>query len=111
VAGAVVRDLESGKEHEVRAKVIVNATGVFADRIRRLDEPETRTVMLFDIHTRDWDDQLLKQLDVPRSGIGRRSAIGSVRADVPPPRDGQEYIRNRLFHAGKYGGESSLLEE
>ena len=45
LAGAVVRDLESGKEHEVQAKAIVNATGVFADGIRRLDEPGARTVL------------------------------------------------------------------
>jgi len=45
MAGAVVRDLESGKEHQVRAKVVINATGVFADGIRRLDEPGTRTVL------------------------------------------------------------------
>jgi glycerol-3-phosphate dehydrogenase len=32
-------DLESGREHEIRAKVVINATGVFADEIRRLDEP------------------------------------------------------------------------
>ena len=45
MAGAVVRDQESGKEHEVRAKAVVNATGVFADGIRRLDEPGARTVL------------------------------------------------------------------
>jgi glycerol-3-phosphate dehydrogenase len=32
-------DLESGREHAIRAKVVINATGVFADEIRRLDEP------------------------------------------------------------------------
>jgi len=32
-------DLESEREHEIRAKVVINATGVFADEIRRLDEP------------------------------------------------------------------------
>lgn len=39
VAGAVVRDEERGTEWEVRARVVVNATGVFCDAVRRLDEP------------------------------------------------------------------------
>jgi glycerol-3-phosphate dehydrogenase len=40
IQGVVITDGESGREHSVRAKVVVNATGVFADRIRRLDNPE-----------------------------------------------------------------------
>jgi glycerol-3-phosphate dehydrogenase len=38
--GVVVRDAESGKEYSVRAQVVVNATGVFADRVRHLDNPD-----------------------------------------------------------------------
>lgn len=45
VVGAVVRDLESGKEHSLRAKVVINATGVFSDGIRRMDEPGVKTVL------------------------------------------------------------------
>jgi glycerol-3-phosphate dehydrogenase len=33
-------DGESGHEHSVRARVVVNATGVFADKVRHLDNPE-----------------------------------------------------------------------
>lgn len=36
VAGAVVRDLESGSTCEVRAGVVVNATGVWADEVRAM---------------------------------------------------------------------------
>ncbi|GAB5601922.1 FAD-dependent oxidoreductase [Thermus sp. FJN-A] len=39
VRGAVVRDRLSGKEVEVRAKAVVNATGPLADRVRRLLDP------------------------------------------------------------------------
>lgn len=39
VCGAVVRDLETGAEHDVRARVVINAAGVFADGLRRMDEP------------------------------------------------------------------------
>jgi glycerol-3-phosphate dehydrogenase len=45
IVGAVVRDLESGKEHNVRAKVVVNATGVFADSVRKMDEPGAKSVV------------------------------------------------------------------
>jgi glycerol-3-phosphate dehydrogenase len=43
--GLGVRDLESGKEHTVRAKVVVDATGVFTDSIRKMDEPEAKSVV------------------------------------------------------------------
>ena len=36
----VARDLETGREHELQAKVVVNATGAFADSIRRMDNPD-----------------------------------------------------------------------
>lgn len=39
VSGVVARDTESRRELTVRARVVVNATGVFTDAIRRLDEP------------------------------------------------------------------------
>jgi glycerol-3-phosphate dehydrogenase len=39
VVGAVVRDEETGREYEVRAKVVVNATGIFVDELRKLDDP------------------------------------------------------------------------
>jgi glycerol-3-phosphate dehydrogenase len=44
-AGAVVRDLESGKEHNVRAKAVVNATGVFTDSVRKMDEPGAKSIL------------------------------------------------------------------
>lgn len=39
IAGAVVVDACEGREYTVRARAVVNATGVFADAVRRLDEP------------------------------------------------------------------------
>jgi glycerol-3-phosphate dehydrogenase len=40
VRGAVVRDRLTGKEVEVWARAVVNATGPLADRVRRLLDPE-----------------------------------------------------------------------
>jgi len=37
--GVVFEDIETGREHGVRAKVVINATGPFTDMIRRLDDP------------------------------------------------------------------------
>lgn len=39
VAGAHVLDLESGSESAVRAKAVINATGIFVDEIRHMAEP------------------------------------------------------------------------
>ena len=45
IVGAVVRDLESGKERNVHAKVVVNATGVFTDSVRKMDEPGVKNIV------------------------------------------------------------------
>ena len=45
LAGAVVADALGDEEREVRARVVVNATGVFTDAIRRLDDPQARAVV------------------------------------------------------------------
>ena len=39
VTGVVVEDEETGRRHEVRARVVVNAAGVFVDHIMQMDEP------------------------------------------------------------------------
>src|SRR3954471_8200419 len=38
LTGVVARDAETGEEHEVPARTVINATGVFSDAIRTLDE-------------------------------------------------------------------------
>ena len=43
--GAVVRDEETGREYEVRAKAVVNATGIFVDDLRKLDDPQAAPVL------------------------------------------------------------------
>lgn len=45
VSGAVVEDMETGGEFEIRAKAVINATGVFSDGVRRMDEPEARSII------------------------------------------------------------------
>lgn len=43
--GAVFEDMETGMEHEVKAKVVINATGPFTDRVRLMDEPEVSPII------------------------------------------------------------------
>ncbi len=45
VTGAVAVDRESGEEIQVAAKTVVNATGVFADDILEMDDPEARQMI------------------------------------------------------------------
>lgn len=45
IVGAQVVDARSGREIEVRARVVVNATGIWADRIRALDDPGARPML------------------------------------------------------------------
>lgn len=41
VSGVIARDLETDKELELHAKVTINATGVYTDAIRKMDDPDT----------------------------------------------------------------------
>lgn len=45
VAGAILHDEESNETHEVRAKVVINATGIFSDEMRHLDDPKAPKIV------------------------------------------------------------------
>ncbi len=45
VNGVMARDLESGEEYEIFGRVVVNATGVFCDAVRRMDDPAAQPVI------------------------------------------------------------------
>ncbi|HEY5894198.1 MAG TPA: glycerol-3-phosphate dehydrogenase/oxidase [Chthoniobacterales bacterium] len=45
ISGAVVVDAETGIEHEILARSVVNATGVFSDGVRQLDDPAARNII------------------------------------------------------------------
>ena len=74
-AGALVRDEETGTEREIHAKVVVNATGIFVDDLRKMDDVASLPLLA---HSRGshvvfaksafrGDDALL----VPRTSDGR----------------------------------------
>jgi glycerol-3-phosphate dehydrogenase len=45
VCGAEILDLESNRPFPVRAKVVINATGVFVDELRSIDDPNTPPII------------------------------------------------------------------
>lgn len=45
IDGLVARDQETGRQFEVSAKVVVNATGIFTDFTRALDDPQAPPMM------------------------------------------------------------------
>jgi glycerol-3-phosphate dehydrogenase len=45
IAGVIVNDTIGNRSFEIKAKVVVNATGVFSDSIQQLDEPGRETTI------------------------------------------------------------------
>ncbi len=117
--GAVVRDLESGERFEVRARVIVNATGVFADTVRRLDNPNAAPLI---VPSQGVHVVLPRRflpgeaaLLIPRTDDGRvlfmipwhgQVLLGTTDEPVPDPEleplPTEEEISYLLTHAGRY---------
>src|SRR5438067_595882 len=100
VDGVIVRDAEGDTEFRAAARIVVNATGVFCDAVRRLADPTTAalvapsqgTHLVFDGSVLPGDSALL----VPRTPDGRvlfaipwhgHTLVGTTdvaRGDVPP---------------------------
>jgi len=75
VNGLTAHDAETGEEFAIRAKVVVNATGVFTDAIRRMADAEAEPLLVTSqgIHL-VFDRSFLKgetALMVPRTSDGR----------------------------------------
>jgi glycerol-3-phosphate dehydrogenase len=45
ICGVIAEDSESGASFECRAKVVINATGIFSDDLRRMDEPASSKIL------------------------------------------------------------------
>lgn len=119
VQGARVRDEETGTEFDIRAQAVVNATGVFTDSVRRMDDPGAAPMVLaaqgahlvFDHKFLPGDTALM----VPKTDDGRvmfaipwlgRLVVGTTDEETPnvtaEPRALPEEIEFMLRHAGKY---------
>jgi glycerol-3-phosphate dehydrogenase len=69
VRGAIVRDVLTGQTATIRANVVVNATGPWSDRVRRLDDPQSAPIL-----------RLTKgsHVTVPRRRVGNEHAVTLV---------------------------------
>lgn len=45
IDGFEVQDEETGKLYNIKAKVVINATGVFSDSVRKMDDPDAENIM------------------------------------------------------------------
>lgn len=45
VDGVAVRDLEGGESFDVRGRVVINASGIFTDSIRRMDDKKAESIL------------------------------------------------------------------
>lgn len=45
VCGVWVKDSQTGKEREVKSKVVINATGVFTDTVMKMDDPKHESII------------------------------------------------------------------
>ncbi|RLD23728.1 MAG: FAD-dependent oxidoreductase [Bacteroidetes bacterium] len=46
VSGVIMEDQETGKTYEINAKSVVNATGVFVDEVNKMDNPESKPLVV-----------------------------------------------------------------
>jgi len=45
ICGLVAQDLENDREYEIKSRAVINATGVFSDRVRKMDDPGRQAFM------------------------------------------------------------------
>lgn len=45
IRGLIARDAETGEEFRLHARAVINATGVFSDRIRQIDDPTEKNIL------------------------------------------------------------------
>ncbi|HUO84403.1 MAG TPA: glycerol-3-phosphate dehydrogenase/oxidase, partial [Thermoanaerobaculia bacterium] len=119
IAGVVASDLESGDRWEIQGQTVINATGVFADAVRALDEPAATPL----IHPSQGVHLVLDRsfhsgshaMMVPHTADGRvlfavpwhdHLVIGTTDTPVPSPelepRAKREEITFLLEHASRY---------
>ncbi len=119
VGGVEARDAETGAEHVVRARVVINATGVFTDRLRRMDDADARPIITPSqgVHI-VLDRQFLPgetAIMVPKTDDGRvlfaipwhdRVLVGTTDVEVPAaelePRPMEEELDYLFEHTARY---------
>ncbi len=119
VAGVVARDTETGEELRLRGRVVVNATGVYADTVRKMDDPQAQTMLspsqgvhlVLDRSFLPGDHAIM----IPKTDDGRvlfavpwhnRVVVGTTDTPVKEaslePRPLEEELEFLLSHAARY---------
>jgi glycerol-3-phosphate dehydrogenase len=128
VDGAVALDAESGNELQVSAKVVINATGPFTDKVRRMADPVAESMiapsqgihLVFDGSFLSGQDAIL----VPRTSDGRvmfaipwhgHTLVGTTDTPISEatlePRPLDEEIDFVLYTAGQYLGKAPFRSD
>jgi len=119
ISGVAAVDHETGRSYEIRGRAVVNATGVFTDRIRTMDDPDAKRLVapsqgahiVLDRSFLPGDSAIM----VPKTEDGRvlfaipwhdRVVIGTTDTPVADialePRPLDEEIAFLLEHAARY---------
>lgn len=119
VAGVVASDRLDGTEYRLEGKIVINATGVFTDSVRRMDEPRAAAVvrpsqgihLVFDRRFLGGDTAVM----IPKTEDGRvlfaipwmnRVILGTTDTEPVPvelhPRAQEEEIDYLIRHAALY---------
>jgi glycerol-3-phosphate dehydrogenase len=119
IRGVNLKDLETGQELTVRANVVINATGVFVDHVRKMDEADAPPIITASqgIHL-VLDKKFLPSatsIMVPQTDDGRvlfavpwhdRVVVGTTDTEVNDlslePRAFEEEVEFVLKHAARY---------
>jgi len=128
VRGVEIRDLETGEQRRIRARAVVNATGVFTDAIRRMDRPDAAPMirpsqgihLVLDRRFHPGDAAIM----VPHTDDGRvlfavpwhgKVLVGTTDTPVEDPdiepRPFEEEVEYVLRHAARYLEEDPGVED
>ena len=119
VEGVIVEDIESGETREVRARAVINATGVFTDGVRKMDDPEAEEIIMASQGVHIVIDQSFlpgeSAIMVPETDDGRvlfaipwhgRTVVGTTDTEVEgpdiEPRALGDEVEFLLEHASRY---------
>lgn len=128
VCGVEIHDLETGRHYRVLARAVVNATGVFADALRQMDEPAAEPLLAPSQGVHLVLDRRFLQSDsailVPQTDDGRvlfavpwlgRVVVGTTDTPVTSallePRPFDREIEFLLTHAARYLAEDPRPED